>query len=1035
MGIDLGSFAERKAQQAESLSAFGGLNLLHIKRQVAAILQLIGRNGIFDEYTRHDVDHVDKMLAMLEWLVPDDTKEFMIPTDWLLVVLATYFHDIGMLVTRDEYSERTRSDFAGFVEDVLYTGDQGNEYRHKVAALEGEARERFLYQEFVRHCHAERSASWITGSPALKLGVTEKTATEVSGLLSSLSPLFRRDLGFVAESHHLDDLNDTKKYRVSQPYGDSEAETGNLQYAAVILRVADLLHITADRTPAVAYRLIDPVDPLSQAEWAKQAAVNRVRSKARLDDNGTPDPKLPRDTIEVHAFFRKEDGFFALTTYLTYAAQQLQKCHQWIEDSRRRNLASHRFPWSKIDDTDIETEGFMRDAFQFSIDQTRILDLLTGHTLYNDSSVVLRELIQNSLDAIRLSHFEDSTSAPGDVTIRWDSTSRLLTVTDNGAGMTQETIRSHLLRVGSSLYQDPAFLKAHPGFASISRFGIGVLSTFMIADSVEIITCHPQEEDARQLTLRSVHGRYLIRLVSKQSELVTPIAPHGTIFKLRVRQTVNAPDFLSDARHWVIVPGCRVSVKIDDQDPVLIGFESPKEAIVRYLKSQGYRVLDSIPESVPHDDSSKLSCVAEREVKGATVAFALRWAPYFHEWAFMQSSFDPSSPICTCIEGIRLDTATPGYVGNMITALANASGENSPKTNVSRSGLEASPERDALVAAVYRAYCEHVGDEIANLTEKRGHSLTWAIQEAHYLLDALLPRRELWDTVEPLSRELLAEAISEVPIHLIETAAGRKSVSTKELGQEQGFWTIMSPLFRSAEALIRETPGNASIRSVISSLGTPVDLPDDPLLCQTGVDSAFQEMAFKGREICRINVRKQQRRLDLKWGHTTSPARWLTLPPAWSRWLSTLSEQRRYTEMTRGFAKTVMVSHGTIETEGLSGEMAIRLGSKIFFLGDSPAVRYTRDALQQELSKGDYDHRLPPIVGVLALFDSLLVGRDIEADSIDATARRIWMKVINDLPSEAVDDEWERQIRDDGLVRAIVDSDWFVLNPLLWEKR
>jgi HSP90 family molecular chaperone len=56
----------------------------------------------------------------------------------------------------------------------------------------------------------------------------------------------------------------------------------------------------------------------------------------------------------------------------------------------------------RIDETSIETEGFIRDTFEFTIDQARIQDLLTGHTLYNDSRVVLRELVQNSLDAIRL---------------------------------------------------------------------------------------------------------------------------------------------------------------------------------------------------------------------------------------------------------------------------------------------------------------------------------------------------------------------------------------------------------------------------------------------------------------------------------------------------------------------------------------------------------------------------------------------------------------------------------------------------------
>ena len=44
-------------------------------------------------------------------------------------------------------------------------------------------------------------------------------------------------------------------------------------------------------------------------------------------------------------------------------------------------LPDMSFPWRNIDDTNIETEGFIPETFEFTIDQARILDLLTGRTL------------------------------------------------------------------------------------------------------------------------------------------------------------------------------------------------------------------------------------------------------------------------------------------------------------------------------------------------------------------------------------------------------------------------------------------------------------------------------------------------------------------------------------------------------------------------------------------------------------------------------------------------------------------------------
>ena len=79
MEVALKSDIERRAEAANRLSAFTGVNLLHIRQQVEQMLSLIGRNGIFDQYTRHDISHIDQMLSIAEWIIPDDTKNAMTP--------------------------------------------------------------------------------------------------------------------------------------------------------------------------------------------------------------------------------------------------------------------------------------------------------------------------------------------------------------------------------------------------------------------------------------------------------------------------------------------------------------------------------------------------------------------------------------------------------------------------------------------------------------------------------------------------------------------------------------------------------------------------------------------------------------------------------------------------------------------------------------------------------------------------------------------------------------------------------------------
>jgi molecular chaperone HtpG len=296
--LDLNSLAEKRAKQAETLACFGSLNLAHIKRQVSELLRLIGTNGIFDEYTKHDISHINSMLELVtQTVIPLKTQSLMTPADWLMIVLSVYFHDLGMLVTRREYLRRNESGFPEFRRHLL-DGPQGQDYEKRLSVFPTEdEKERFIYQEFVRNHHAKRIRDWVTGAAASELGVANEAAGAVSNILEPLGEVFRRDLGLVAESHHADDLHDFRKYKPSQPYGTQQASTANLQYAALVLRAADLLHMTCDRTPSIMFKTINPSDPLSQREWAKQMAVRSVRAQPAKDSEGKVDENLPQDTL------------------------------------------------------------------------------------------------------------------------------------------------------------------------------------------------------------------------------------------------------------------------------------------------------------------------------------------------------------------------------------------------------------------------------------------------------------------------------------------------------------------------------------------------------------------------------------------------------------------------------------------------------------------------------------------------------------------------------------------------------------------
>lgn len=866
---ELPSRAERRAEEAQRYSAFTGINLHKIRASITELLSLIGRQGLFEEYTKHDISHIDKLLSMLDWIIPTSTQSAMSPADWLLTVLCIYFHDLGMLITRSEYDQRLSSGFPQYKEAV-FSGTDGEDYNAKVDAMEPAQAERFLYQEFVRTNHAKRIREWITGQSSNAHGVTSSVESEINRLLEALGPKFRRDLGNVCESHHLDDLYDLEKYRVSQPYGDSDAETANLHYAAILLRTVDLLHVSRDRTPSLSFRLLNPADPISQEEWYKQMAVVTVRSKPALNKEGHADPALPRDTVEIHAFFESPRGFFALTRYIDYVEKQLQMSFEWCREARELKGIPHEFPWRYIDDSTVETEGFLSKQFEFTLDQAKILDLLTGHTLYNDLRVVLRELVQNSLDAVRLHALINRSSPSGSVVVRWDSRKRELLVEDHGTGMTQEIIERHLLKVGSSRYQDPDFRKHYPNFSPISRFGIGVLSTFMISDEVEILTCHEQDQQARQLSLRSVHGKYLIRLLNKSTEDVKSIFPHGTRIRLKVRQSVRMPDVLQTAKAWIVLPECEVTVDIDGSEHN-VGFGTLEEAVKDYCAIVGI--------DLSHDGGDFKRRIVEERLDGLTVAFPVEWSESYKEWSFVspkRKADNSWEPLGICVEGIRVTFETPGFVGFPLIAIANATGSSAPKTNVARSGLETTPERDATLAKIYKSFMRHVANEVTSLENARGFSRTWSAREGKWLMRPLLHNP---GETAPIDRHIFSSEAYKAPVLIMEKEHKRTVVSPAHFQAEPTFWAIDCGLFSSAEWLLREVPGEGSLAALSDSMGgQEFPLPKEPILCGLEGWQPLDRAAFIGKEVSEIKIFETQRRVDLRWSQKGTPPRWLSVP-------------------------------------------------------------------------------------------------------------------------------------------------------------
>ena len=137
------------------------------------------------------------------------------------------------------------------------------------------------------------------------------------------------------------------------------------------------------------------------------------------------------------------------------------------------------------------------ETLNFQTEAKQLLQLMI-HSLYSNREIFLRELISNASDAIdklRFRAIEDASLLGGDadfcIDITFDKDAGILTIADNGIGMTRDEVIAHLGTIAKSGTAE--FLANLTGDQQsdsqlIGQFGVGFYSAFMVAKEVEVLT-------------------------------------------------------------------------------------------------------------------------------------------------------------------------------------------------------------------------------------------------------------------------------------------------------------------------------------------------------------------------------------------------------------------------------------------------------------------------------------------------------------------------------------------------------------------
>jgi molecular chaperone HtpG len=176
----------------------------------------------------------------------------------------------------------------------------------------------------------------------------------------------------------------------------------------------------------------------------------------------------------------------------------------------------------------------MSERQRFNLHLPGLLKVLAEH-LYTSKKVGIRELIQNAHDSCvrRKIELGEPRYAPR-IDVGLDQKRRIVTIADNGNGLTEEEIGTYLATIGRGytreLREKLAFSSPAEAAELIGQFGLGFLSAFLLAGEVTLIT-------------RSVKGGPSLRWHSTGDEHyeITPAerVDFGTTVELKIKPAAS----------------------------------------------------------------------------------------------------------------------------------------------------------------------------------------------------------------------------------------------------------------------------------------------------------------------------------------------------------------------------------------------------------------------------------------------------------------------------------------------------------------
>ena len=120
--------------------------------------------------------------------------------------------------------------------------------------------------------------------------------------------------------------------------------------------------------------------------------------------------------------------------------------------------------------------------------------------LYSEHDIFIRELVANATDAISkratIARTQNQEIPEGKIEVKVNKTKKIITITDNGLGMSEEEVEKYIAQLAFSGAEEFVKKMQDSGTETndiIGKFGLGFYSAFMVSDKVEVETLSMNE--------------------------------------------------------------------------------------------------------------------------------------------------------------------------------------------------------------------------------------------------------------------------------------------------------------------------------------------------------------------------------------------------------------------------------------------------------------------------------------------------------------------------------------------------------------